>query len=137
MILVDTNVWSETTKLDQSESVRQWLLDNSAQLILSSLVVAEIQYGIELARTPAQRIYFETWLAKLEARFSGNILNFDAAAGHAYAAIAARPEAKALQPQIFDMQIAAQAVAGGMLIATRNVKDFEWTGVRVVNPWEG
>jgi toxin FitB len=136
VILVDTNVWSETTKRQQNDLVRQWLLDNGPKLVLSSLVIAEIQYGIELAPTPAGRVYFENWLASLEARYSGHILNFDAAAGHAYAAIAARPEVKALQPQIFDMQIAAQAMAHGMPIATRNVKDFEWIGVPIINPWE-
>jgi toxin FitB len=38
---------------------------------------------------------------------------------------------------VIDMQLAAQAEAYGATIATRNVRDFEWTGVRVVNPWEG
>ena len=35
-----------------------------------------------------------------------------------------------------DGQIAAVALAHGMSVATRNVGDFEATGVALVNPWE-
>jgi toxin FitB len=36
---------------------------------------------------------------------------------------------------VIDIQLAAQAAAYDATIATRNVRDFEWTGVKVVNPW--
>ena len=36
---------------------------------------------------------------------------------------------------MLDAQIAAQALAKGAVVATRNVADFAWTGVRAVNPW--
>jgi toxin FitB len=44
---------------------------------------------------------------------------------------------KARKPQVIDIQLAAQAIARDAMIATRNVKDFAWTGVKLVNPWKG
>ena len=35
-----------------------------------------------------------------------------------------------------DLQIAAICVASNLMLATRNVKDFEGNGIRIVNPWE-
>jgi len=32
--------------------------------------------------------------------------------------------------------MAATALVHGMTIVTRNVRDFEGTGVKLVNPWE-
>jgi toxin FitB len=37
---------------------------------------------------------------------------------------------------VIDIQLAAQALARDASIATRNMKDFEWTGVELINPWE-
>ena len=36
-----------------------------------------------------------------------------------------------------DALIAATALVHGLTVATRNVRDFEGTGVVVVNPWVG
>jgi toxin FitB len=44
---------------------------------------------------------------------------------------------RTLGSKIIDVQIAAQALARDCVLATRNAKDFAWTGVKLVNPWEG
>ena len=136
MILVDTNVWSELTKQQGDAAVLAWLEANDADLALSTLVIAEIQYGIELVAVAQKRRFLETWLSGLEARYYGQMLSFGREAAHCYGRIAARPEVKARQPQIIDMQLAAQAQEHGIPVATRNAKDFEWIGVELVNPWD-
>lgn len=136
MILVDTNVWSEQTKAEGHPAVLAWLEANDADLALSALVIAEIHYGIALPEAAHKRLYLEAWLAGLEARYYGRIIDFDADAARHYGQIAAHPEVKSRQPQILDMQIAARARALGIPIATRNVRDFAWTGVRLIDPWE-
>jgi toxin FitB len=137
LILVDTNVWSEQTKLDCNPAVEAWLEANDAELVLSTLVIAEIRYGIALSKSEAKRAALESWVDGLESRYWSQTLDFDKTSAHRFGRIAASREAKARDPQVIDMQLAAQAEAYGATIATRNVRDFEWTGVRVVNPWEG
>lgn len=136
MILVDTNVWSELTKTPGHPAVLAWLEANDADLALSTLVIAEIRYGIELPGAAHKKPYLEAWLAGLESRYFGQTLVFGREAAHEYGRIAARPEVKARQPQIIDMQLAAQAKAHGIPVATRNAPDFDWLGVELIDPWD-
>lgn len=137
MILVDTNVWSEQTKALSDPAVDAWFEAHDAELALSTLVIAEIRYGIALSKSEAKRAALESWLNGLESRYWGRTFDFDKDCARSFGEIAASQEAKARDPQVFEMQIAAQAMALDALVATRNVKDFEWTGVQVVNPWDG
>lgn len=135
MILVDTNVWSELTKPRGDPAVLAWLEANDADLALSTLVIAEIRYGIELPGAAHKRTHLEAWLAGLQGRYWGQTLAFGVDAAHHYGRIAARPEVKARQPQIVDMLIAAQALEHAIPVATRNARDFEWIGVELIDPW--
>jgi toxin FitB len=135
LILVDTNVWSEQTKADSDPAVMAWMEANDADLVLSTLVIAEIQYGIELPRAAKRRPHLEAWLRGLEDRYWGRVWSFDEDDARAYGRLAASTEANARDPQIIDLQLAAQALARGAAVATRNVADFAWTGARLVNPW--
>ena len=133
MILVDTNVWSELTKPSPNPRVRDWLIDNDDALWLSVLVIAEIRRGIELPKAQGRRSELLGWLNGLELAFERRILDFDADAAHIFGALMARKQGEAT---LIDLQIAAQAIAADMPVATRNGKDFAWTGARLVNPWE-
>ncbi len=134
MILVDTNVWSELTRPRGDPAVLAWLEAHDEDLALSTLVIAEIRYGIALVAAPAKRQALAAWAAGLEARYWGQTLAFGRAAAHRYGEIAARPEVKARAPQVIDMQIAAQAREHGIPLATRNAKDFDWIGVELIDP---
>ncbi len=136
MILVDTNVWSELSKPRGDPAVLAWLEANDDDLALSTLVVAEIRFGIELLEAAQKRSYLEAWLEGMESRYYSQTWVFGVDDAHKYGRLAALPEVKARKPQVIDIQLAAQALARDAVIATRNVKDFAWTGVRVVNPWE-
>jgi toxin FitB len=104
VILVDTNVWSELTKPAPDKRVREFLIDNDAQLWLSVIVIAEIRRGIENAKAAHRRAGLLDWLNGLE--------------------------------QSYGDRIAAQSLSREATIATRNVKDFTWTGVTLINPWD-
>ena len=69
--------------------------------------------------------------------FEDRILPFDSEAARAYANIAAahRAASRAVAPA--DCQIAAIAHSCGMAVVTRNVRDFEDIGIKVVDPWSG
>jgi toxin FitB len=134
VILVDTNVWSELTKPAPDSRVTKFLIDNDADLWLSVIVIAEIRRGLEMPKATQRRPVLLTWLEALETDYAARILPFDADMAHMFGALLARRQGEGV---LLDLQVAAQALARDATVATRNVKDFAWTGVRLVNPWEG
>ncbi|MEP6785671.1 MAG: PIN domain-containing protein [Sphingomonadales bacterium] len=134
MILVDTNVWSELTKRRGEPRVLAWLAEHDDSLRLSVLTIAEIRTGYEAARARALRPYFERWLADLETTYDDRIDVFDKHDAHIFGQLAAQ---RTIGSKIFDVQLAAQAIARDIPIATRNLRDFAWTGVKLIDPWAG
>lgn len=132
MILVDTNVWSELSKRQPEPRVIAWLARNDARLHLSVLVIAELRRGCEMPKAKPFRHMFEAGLADLEAEYSARTECFDVQDAHIFGKLAA---SRTLGGKTLDVQIAAQAIARNCPLATRNVKDFAWTGVRLINPW--
>ncbi len=71
----------------------------------------------------------------IERGFTERILPFDSAAARAYADIAADRREAGRPIGEADCQIAAISRSRGASLVTRNVRDFEGTGVEVVDPW--
>ena len=134
MILADTNVWAVLFSRHPDRRVVDWLAEHDPQLWLSAIVIGEIRYGAELPRAQAIRPRILAWLDGLETAYADRILPFDADAAHLFGALRARrPETTIL----LDLQLAAQALAHDATVATRNIKDFAWTGAKLVDPWGG
>jgi predicted nucleic acid-binding protein len=70
------------------------------------------------------------------AAFSELIQPFDADAAGWHATVVARRDRVGLPIDGFDGQIAAICRARGAALATRNAKDFEETGIDVIDPWQ-
>ena len=70
------------------------------------------------------------------AAFSEYIQPFDADAAVWYATIVAQRDHLGLPIDGFDGQIAAICRTRGAALATRNAKDFEETGIDVIDPWQ-
>ena len=68
--------------------------------------------------------------------FAGRCLLFDESAATRYAGIVALRTRLGRPISVEDAQIAAVALAHGLVLATRNTRDFELIeGLSVVNPW--
>lgn len=137
MILLDTNVLSELMRAKPSPQVLEWVdAQPASQLVISSITVAEILYGI--ARMPdgkRKQGLLDLASAMFDEDFAGNILPFDADAAVHYAEIAAGSEARGRVVDMADAQIAAIGRLHDAVIATRNVRHFESLGVVLVDPW--
>ncbi|HEX3952451.1 MAG TPA: type II toxin-antitoxin system VapC family toxin [Stellaceae bacterium] len=137
MIIVDTNVVSELMKPHPDAAVIAWAARQSRDdLATTSITKAEVLYGI--ARLPDGRR--RSALADAADRmfgvdFGGRVLSFDGPAAISYATIVSARERSGHSIKTLDALIAAIAATAGAAIATRNVRDFEGSGIRVVNPW--
>ncbi len=136
MILVDTNVWSELTKTPWHQPVVDWLGTHDEELWLSVIVLAEFRMGIEKLPAGKRRAWLDTWVEGLLLEYDDRIVDFDAQSAPVFARLVIQRKLEKQETKLLDLQIAAQGLAYGAPIATRNVKDFAWTGVRLVNPWE-
>ena len=138
MILVDTNVISEFMSAPPHDQVREWLNRQQIEtLFLPSIAVAEIVFGLgvmpEGRRKQLLRDRFEQFLALV---FAGRIVSFGEPEARVYGEIRARRQAAGRAISNFDAQIAAIARCRGMVLATRNVKDFADCELVLINPWE-
>ncbi|MGH9279423.1 MAG: VapC toxin family PIN domain ribonuclease, partial [Acidimicrobiales bacterium] len=75
--------------------------------------------------------------AEVFATFAENVLPFDAGAAALYPLVVTTRDRLGRPIDGFDAQIASICRSAGMALATRNVKDFDHTGVDVINPWDG
>jgi hypothetical protein len=137
MYLLDTNVVSELRKvrLGKSDSqVAQWADSvDAAELYLSVITIQELEIGVLLVerRDPTQGAIFRAWLnGHVLPAFSGRILAVDTTVAQRSAWLHV-PDPHPVR----DGLIAATALVHGMTVVTRNVIDFEPTGVRILNPW--
>ncbi len=73
----------------------------------------------------------------LRTGFANRVLPFDSGAARAYAGIAAARRRMGRPISQADGQITAIARFRGMAVATRNIRDFEDTGIDVIDPWKG
>jgi hypothetical protein len=116
----------------------KWLdtTQESSQFI-SVLTLAEIEKGILRKNEGKRRRELERWFEQdLPARFTGRILAFDARVTSCWARLIASLLDKGRPLPTLDSQIAATALAHDLVLVTRNVKDYEGTGVPVLNLWE-
>lgn len=135
MIVLDTNVVSETTRRNPNPSVVQWLESTKEELFLTSITVGELLFGLSRLRDGRRRTTLTEGVTSLLARVNDRILPYDVAAAHHFGALAANRESIGRPIGVADAQIAAICLAHKAICATRNVKDFGETGVELVNPW--
>lgn len=137
MYLIDTNVISELRKRDRANPrVLAWAdwTDREAYY-LSAITIFEVRHGVLLIerRDSAQGALLRQWLERdILGAFAGRILPVDTDVALRCAALHVpnpRPDR--------DAYIAATALVHDLTVVTRNTRDFEGTGVRLFNPWDG
>ncbi len=136
MYILDTNVISELRKARKTHpNVRKWAEPlPSASLYISAISVLELEIGILLLgrRDKEQGAILRAWMdSHVLPTFSDRILPIDTAVAQRCATLHV-PNPRSDR----DALIAATALVHGLTVVTRNVADFERTGVGVLNPWE-
>lgn len=135
MYLVDTNVVSELRKPKADRNVRAWAASVSAtNLFVSVITILELETGVLRAerRDARQGAVLRRWLeGHVLPAFSDRVLPVDTAV--------ARRCARLHVPDHMadgDALIAATALVHGLIVATRNIADFEAAQVGLFDPWQ-
>jgi predicted nucleic acid-binding protein len=137
MIVVDTNVASELMRSLPDARVVAWLhAQDGSELYTTAITVAEIGYGVERLPEGARKALLRATAAQVFSAFAEHVLAFDGDAAGLYGAIVSARERGGAPIDGFDAQIAAICRRQGATLATRNGKDFDQTGVAIVDPWE-
>jgi predicted nucleic acid-binding protein len=135
VILLDTNVVSELMKARPALGVERWFLHHEEDLVLSVIVLAELAYGIRKLDAGGRRDALASQLQAWRQRYGSRCLAFGVVAAELYGEIMASARRSRRPMSVPDGQLAAQAREHGATLATRNLSDFQFSGVRVVNPW--
>ena len=135
--LLDTSVVSEWVKPRPDAGVADWLAQaDEDRIFISAVTLAEIRYGIERMPAGIRRDRLEAWLTDdLPQRFDARVLPVDTGVGDRWGRVMARGQAAGRPVAVMDAFIAATAERHDLVLATRNVSDFEVLGIRLVNPW--
>lgn len=138
MIVLDTTVVSELMRQTPASAVVEWVRSCSPrELFTTAVTLAEVRYGIErLPKGRRTRVLTEI-AERIFGRFEHQLLPFDARATAPYAVLVRERDRAGLPIDGFDAQIAAICRTHRAVLATRNDKDFQHTGIDVIDPWLG
>ncbi len=137
MFVLDTNVVSELRKVRLGKAdanVAAWSETvDASELFVSAITIMELELGVLALerKDTAQGAVLRAWLGQqVLPEFEGRTLPVDTAVAQRCASLHV-PDRRGER----DALIAATALVHGMSVVTRNVADFEPTGVKTVNPW--
>ena len=135
--LLDTDVVSEWARPQPNPGVVRWLADvDEDRVYISVLTFGELRRGVDRLTPGRRRHRLDTWLSEeLADRFVDRVLPVDQDVADVWGRLLAHSESAGRPVGAVDGLIAATAEHHGLEVVTRNVRDFESTGVRLLNPW--
>ena len=135
--LLDTSVISELVKPTPDDNVVEWMKRaDETSLYLSVLTIGELEKGIAKLPASSRRTKLETWVrTDLADRFRERLLAIDGTVAATWGKLAGEAEARGEPLPVIDALIAATGLAHDLIIATRNIADFERCGAPCFNPW--
>lgn len=137
MYLLDTDIISEMRKVKSGKAnanLIEWLARQDSSICTSVVVMMELEQGIlgvgrkDPQQGRALRVWFDSMAASL---LAGRILPID----ETTAVICAKLHIPDRSPEN-DAWIAATTKQHGLILVTRNTKDFEHSGVKMINPFD-
>ncbi|ANS78049.1 VapC toxin protein [Serinicoccus hydrothermalis] len=137
MIVLDTNVLSEVLRPQPDGRVLAWLQTITGQVAITSITLAELLAGVRGLPDGRRKTVLGSQLEQALRPYRGTsaVLAFDDVAADHYTDVLAAREEAGLPISTADAQIAAICRAHAATCATRNTRDFELTGIQLVDPW--
>ena len=133
MFLLDTDVVSLLRRPDRHPAPALWLqAQRPTDVFISVVTLAEMERGLaqQRHRDPAFARDLAAWMDQTTVSFTDRIIEVDSAA----ARLRGRMSGDIGHFNV-DLLIAATGLVNGLTVVSRNVRHFEPTGVRVINPF--
>ena len=136
--LIDTNVISELRKPRPDKRVVSFISRQPLEsLFVSEVTFAEIRFGIEKLADPVRRAEIAAWLDNnLRPLFEGRTLPLTEDILLRWRIIIEKGRKKGHTFSHPDVLIAATAAHHGLIVVSRDARDFIAAGVAIFNPWE-
>jgi toxin FitB len=131
--LVDANVLSEVTRPQPNASVVSWLENHAADMVVTPIVLGEIEYGIRLLPEGRKRSELVQWFAAGVQIL--RVAPLDSGTASVWSELLARLKTSGQSMPVKDSLIAASALQYGLTVVTRNTADFRPAGVPLVDPF--
>jgi len=136
MIILDTNVVSETMKPQAEAAVLAWLDAQVAEtLYLTSITLAELLFGVAALPDGKRKERLAANIDGLSKLYEGRVLPFDTEAARCYASLAVAARRKGRGFPLPDGYIAAIATAHGYCVASRDTSAFATADIKIIDPW--
>lgn len=131
--LLDTSTLSEVTKPNPAKEVMDWLDTNEMDSAISAISMGEMVAGLEQMPESKRRRSLARALKFLREDYAGKVLDFTEGAAVEWGRLVARAKRVGRNLPVLDSQIEATAIHFGLMVVTRNTRDFFDP---VFNPWE-
>ena len=136
MYLLDTCVISETRAKKPNSAVMEWLSKQDPNtLFMSAISVGEIKNGIYLLGNTKKARELSKWLDELVASFGSRVLSVNTTVAECWGAVLAACSRTGTPRPAIDALIAATAKVDNLVLVTRNVRDMQGMGVKLLNPF--
>jgi predicted nucleic acid-binding protein len=135
MLLLDTVALSEFMKSPPNPRVLMWLRRHDPSVVFISVVtLGEVERGIESQRRgdPAFARRLENWRNDIIGEFGERVLPVTIDISLLWGRLGGQRGHLNV-----DLLIAATAIAHDLTVVTRNVRHFDGTGAKILNPFEG
>jgi predicted nucleic acid-binding protein len=137
VILIDTNVWSETMRPRPDPDVVAWMRAHRHEAAICTITIGELLTGLALLPDGRRKDFLTIHVEGLITRSRERSYSYDEQAARALPTImAARKRIGREVSKPVDAMIAAIAASRGMAVATRYTNDFAEMGIELVNPWD-
>lgn len=134
--VVDTNVVSELTKAQPDPTAVSWLSQHADDALLTAITVEEMRFGCLMLPEGRRRAKLSETIDNIVDVYASRTLSFDAHAAEECAKLHRLAIREGRPPAIEDLMIAAICVCHDAVLVTRNVRDFDYLGISLVNPFE-
>ena len=133
-VLLDTNIISELVKETPNAKVLTFVSQAQSAWI-PVITVHELEFGIAGLPRGKKRVVLEAKIAHALTQYKDRILSITRREAREAAFMRAQARVQGHVLHLPDALIAATAKEHGLTLATRNISDFDYLGIHVVNPW--
>ena len=133
--LTDASVLSEVTRPEPDPRVLDWLRRRERDLVVDPVILGDLRFGILLMPNGFRKQQLDRWFDGVVSRVT--CLDWETSTGLRWAKLLADLRATGQTMPVKDSLIAATALAHGLTVVTRQVREFAKAGVPVLDPFQG